>query len=162
MALSLERRYARVVRSLVAAREQLAELRHQRSILADDLRDARADIRRLQREEKERDRASTNTLDKLFASVQYALNHLYDADDLEAATKLGEWLGEMRGVMLPVADIREIIDLLEEWRDVVPSGDGNRIATLYMRTQVALNEITGKQALPEVQELPSGGEDDHR
>jgi hypothetical protein len=141
--LSLERRYAKLVRSYDRLRDLYNDAVHQKHVLADDVRDLKVLVRSLQRESRERERASKNTMDRLFASTQYAITHLHEAGDLEAAERLSDWLDVMRENMLPVADVRRLTGLLEEWCDAMPCDDATQVASVYMRTRAALNDVTG-------------------
>ena len=79
-------------------------------------------------------------MDKLFTSVQYAINHLYDSGDIEAAGKLSVWLDEM---MQHAAGGRcsRALNLLQNWSDSAESKSDQSL--LYIKTRTIINDLRG-------------------
>lgn len=142
MAYALDRQHARLVRAYERLRElygrSLADRQDQRLTI----HDLRLRVRELERELALYDKASKGTMGRLFASTQYAISHLVAAGDEDGALKLAGWMEDMRGRMRPVSDVRELIELLDEWAGVA-AGEGDMTA-LYMRTMQLLGEVRGR------------------
>ncbi len=143
MAHSLERRWAQLVNSYSRLKELYERALQRESILVDDLRDARAEVRDLRRASKELDRASRRSFEHLLATTRYAISHLYDAKDLVAAEKLEAWLEVMEDTMQPVVNVQHLIDLLEEWCDAMPCDDPDKVSLTWMKTKAVLDATRG-------------------
>jgi hypothetical protein len=76
--------------------------------------------------------------------MQYAIGHLVEAGDDEAAEKLADWLDNMRENMVPIAKITDILDLLDEWVDAMPCTDTDVVAKIYLKTKIKLNDLRGR------------------
>lgn len=85
-------------------------------------------------------------MERLFASTQYAITHLYQAGDLVAAEKLDEWLVLMRESMQPVANVPQLIELLQQWCAAMPCDDPTTVSSLYMRTLSTIGDLNGTGA----------------
>lgn len=141
MAYALDRQHARLVRAYARLRDLYDKSIRDRALLKDRVDDLQIELRRARRELNEYTSASRNTLGKLFASTQFAIQHLVAAGDLEAAERLSVWLDEMRDSMQPVANVRDIVDTLEEWTQAIESGADQGV--VYMKTRMMLREIRG-------------------
>lgn len=142
MAHSLERRLAKLVESYARLKDLYERSIQHRQILSDELRDATAEIRQLKRDQRERDRASKHSLGKLITVGRYNAVHLRDAGDIEGSDKIEQWLDEIEDSMSPVADVRDLVELLEGWVAAVPYDD-DKVSVLYMRTIQELNDLRG-------------------
>lgn len=151
MAHSLERRWAKLVKSYARLKELYEKSLQREALLVEQLREARAEVRDLRRASKERDRASKNTMERLFATTRYAISHLYEANDLVAAEKMEKWLEVMEDTMQPVANVEHLIDLLEEWCDAMPCEDQDRVGVIWMKTKAVVNSVRGTDG-PETEE----------
>lgn len=143
MAHSLERRWAKLVKSYARLKELYEKSLQREALLVEELRDTRVEVRDLRRASKERDRASKNTMERLFATTRYAISHLYEAEDLVAAEKMENWLEVMEDTMQPVANVEHLLDLLDEWCNSMPCDDPNKVAILWMKTKTTLNSVRG-------------------
>lgn len=143
MAHSLERRWAQLVESYARLKELYDKSLQREALLASELREARAEVRELRRDRKQREHASRNSMEKLLATTRYAISHLYDANDLVAVEKLEVWLEDIQDNLQPVANVTHLIDLLQEWIDAMPCDDPEKVAVTWMKTMAALNAARG-------------------
>lgn len=143
MAHSLERRWAKLVKSYARLKELYEKSLQREALLVEELRDARAEVRDLRRASKERDRASKNTMERLFATTRYAISHLYEANDLIAAEKMEKWLEVMEDTMQPVANVEHLLDLLDEWCNAMPCDDPDEVGIIWMKTKAVVNSVRG-------------------
>lgn len=143
MAHSLERRWAKLVKSYARLKELYEKSLQREALLVEELRDARAEVRDLRRASKERDRASKNTMERLFATTRYAISHLYEANDLVAAEKMEKWLEVMEDTMQPVANVEHLLDLLDEWCAAMPCDDPDKVGIIWMKTRSVVNSVRG-------------------
>jgi hypothetical protein len=143
MAHSLERRWAKLVKSYARLKELYDKSLQRESLLVDELRDARAEVRELRRTAKEHERASRNSFEHLLATTRYAIAHLYEAGDLVAAEKLEQWLEVMEDTMQPVANVVHLVDLLDEWVAAMPCDDEDQVATIWIRSKAVIEAARG-------------------
>lgn len=141
MAYSLKTQHARLIRAHQRLRETYQSSLEDRRILKEKAQALSQELQRTKRELRDYEKASANTMDKLFTSVQYAINHLYDSGDIEAAGKLSVWLDEMRCNMQPVADVAELLNLLQNWSDSAESKSDQSL--LYIKTRTIINDLRG-------------------
>lgn len=141
MAYSLKTQHVRLIRAHERLRELYRESLNKRRILTEENKGLKRELREARSELTSYERASYNTLGKLLSSVQYAVNHLYEAGDKEAAEKLSNWMEEMRNNLQPVANVQHLIEQLQEWIAVAESRSDKSIA--YMKTRGLLDELAG-------------------
>lgn len=143
MAHSLERRWARLVKAYSRLKNLYERALQRESILVDELRDARAEVRGLRRDAQQLDRASRKSFEHLLATTRYAIAHLYEANDFVAAEKLEGWIEVMEDTMQPVANVQHLIDLLQEWCDRMPCDDVDKVSATWMKTKSVLDAARG-------------------
>lgn len=141
MGYSLKTQHARLIRAHQRLREIYQSSIEDRKLLREKNKELSQELRAAKSELRGYENASFNTLGKLFTSVRYAINHLYDAGDIEAAEKLSVWLDEMSCNMQPIADVKEILDLLDEWASSAESDSDQSL--IYMRTRTVISELRG-------------------
>lgn len=139
MAYALDRQHARVVRAYARLRELYENSLRERAVQRDRIGDLTIELRELRRRLDAYDSSANATMGKLLASTQYAIAHLVDAGDHDAAGKLGVWLDDVRERMVPLADVSELRGLLDEW--ATAARDGEDFGLLYMRTEVVLDAL---------------------
>lgn len=143
MAHSLERRWAKLVNSYGRLKDLYDRSLQRESILVDELRDARVEVRELRRAAKQRDRASRNSMNHLLATARYAVAHLYQAGDPIAAEKIEDWIESIEATMQPVVNVMHLIELLEEWVAAMPCDNPDTVSRTWMKTKAVLDAAQG-------------------
>lgn len=140
--LSIERRYAELVRKY----QRVHELRKQdvktKRELRQHIKILGAECALLERSLAEREKASKNTMTDLLAIVKWASARLAEYGDDEASEKLLAWHETMSRNMQPVADVRILVDLLQQWLDV-GEADPQCPGLLRRRTDNELRKLSG-------------------
>jgi hypothetical protein len=144
VARSLDQRYARLVRSYVRLKELYDRVLGERAALREQIREQNIELRALRSHQREYEGASRNTFNKLLATTQFSITKLVEAGDLESAERLSDWLDDMREAMQPVANVNELVELLEEWIAAMPLDDASQVAALWMTTRAKVNELRGR------------------
>lgn len=143
MAYSLERRWAQLVVSYARLKKLYEKARERETLLAEQVRDARIEIRELKRDKRSYEGASKRTMERLFATTRYAITRLNAAGDYEAGEKLDDWLQYMEANMQPVANVTHLIELLEEWAHV-SINDPDSSAAVWIKTRVVLDALSAE------------------
>lgn len=146
MAESYKRRWAKLAQKYARLKDLYERSIQHRTILTDELRDARAEATELRRELRDRERASGRSMGKLVATARYTAQRLRTAGDLEAVEKIEGWLDDVEDNMVPLVEAAALITLLEEWCAAMPLDNPDDVAVLYMRTMKELNDAHGGSA----------------
>lgn len=144
MARSLDQRYARLVRSYARLKELYDKALGERAALREQIREQNIELRALRSHRREYESASRNTFSKLLATTQFSIAKLVEAGDMESAERLSDWLDEMRDAMQPVANVNELVELLEEWVAAMPLDDASQVAALWMTTKAKIDGLRGR------------------
>ena len=142
--ISLERRFARLFRAYERADRDRTRLKNQVALLIEDQTDLEREIKRRNKADRARERATHKTFGQYLSIVSYSITRLARAGDREAADKMSGWLDYLEDAAIPVADAQVLIDLLETWCSLA-SPDHH----LSIRTRVVLDDITGAESRSE-------------
>lgn len=141
--LSFERKYAKLVRSYQSLLDRYEKSLARERALREDVKELRAELREERRERRAYEKASANTMRNLVASLHSASGWLAAVGDFEHSQKLDDWREILEETMQPVANVQNLVALLEQWVEVVPLDDDDALAVLYLKTQHELRQLTG-------------------
>jgi hypothetical protein len=77
--------------------------------------------------------------------VKYAIFRLVEVGDNEAADKLAHWLEIMSERMTPVANVPQLVELLNAWCEA-PYVNPDAMVALHTKTRKVLDDLSGTTA----------------